>query len=218
MPTRAQDRDPIISAVASKWRFFKVPADIVKQCRSNQRNSDVCSCGTKAKCYDMPVRAPDSDDNVVDQTYTTELVRHLLGLNGGDGYFEVFKLLNDHIVSYMRRYCQETSRKYGRDLIVAFKGGNVFSVLFLAFIDSLSVQAPGLIDKYSKYIKINDLDFEVFARNEAFKNIFDVMDVAKIAAMSTVRRANVFDGAEMHRVPGTGQVLRRMRCSVWCKK
>lgn len=207
-------RDTRVLSILKHWRFFKLPENAVQQCEGE---GDVCKCGRKARCIHIPIKTPDDSDNTIDQTYTSEIVSYMLKYQL---FFEVFSLLNRQMVMYMMMYCKETRRQYGKNVIVAFKGGNAFTLLFFAFVHALRVQnlKESVVELYN-ILKINDMDFEVFT-DESFKNFFDVVDIAKLSTISlydvrdSLLKSNVFskittysDGSHANRAVKSDQVI-----------
>lgn len=161
-------------STVEEWKFFRLPQEqLIKSCKGTDK---VCPCGKKAKCIDMDLKTP--TNNSIDSTYTEELVTHMLD---SGTYLPVFRVMNDHLTTYMRKYCESKGKViYGRDVIVSLKGGTVFSILAIAFLSSIKVERISeFVRNHSQMMKINDIDFEVFVKNPS-----DTPTVIKLSAMA----------------------------------
>lgn len=123
-------------------------------------------------------------DADVDNSHTEQLTRHLLRVRNGEGYVRLMTLLHDHLRGYMQQYCRDMGRRFSSQLVLAAKGGNVFSALFCAFFDCLlsPQRTDALLTDHAALVHINDLDFEVFT-DSSFR-FAEIMDVAKLSAMA----------------------------------
>ena len=164
---KSKKQNPNQIDVLKKWRFFHISNDAFKQCVPTSKG---CMCGPKARCFTMNTEAPTGTG---DDEFVRELVERRV-------LYPMFHLLDTHLTSYLHRYCKATGKRYGRDVVLSLKGGNVFAILMHAFLKCMRRDMSILTDIFADACRLGDLDFEVCG--DLDNN--EVRDVAKLSAMA----------------------------------
>lgn len=166
------DRAAVMNIVATH-RIFKVDAG-TWTCDPDQKGgADVeCerhfdpktghSCGKRSRCFQTHIQdgASETIKQRMDGVATKIFVRQNLLNQERFGTF--LHSFNAAATNLLKQLCTARSLVYGKDVVLAFKGGNVMRLVLMGVLDKLP--AP-VRDEWVDLMQIGDMDFEVFIDN-----------------------------------------------------
>ena len=179
--------------ILSQWQLFTI-ADEALHCTlgTDDRpkhpckeleffaSSKNCKCGDKARCFFASEKDGSSAKQRVDGALTAaftsqyEKDRGLL-----IGVFEAFVHPAEGL---LRAYAEHAGLRYGDDVLLAFKGGNILRILLQSLAQEADMKTA--CQDWAEVLGLGDLDFEVYVRDAQPARMKDVMVLMAVALAS----------------------------------
>lgn len=127
-------------------------------------------CGKRARCFqtNIEVVGTETVKQRLDGIATKIFVRQNLL---SESRFATFLMtLNAAATNMLKMLCISRGLTYGRDVVFAFKGGNVIFLVLRKLLDQLP---QSMRDEWSEIMQIGDMDFEVFIEDATDEMVKD---------------------------------------------
>lgn len=128
------------------------------------------SCDRRSRCFKTRIQVgmEETVKQRIDGVATKAFVRQ--NLEDPARFAEFLHSFNTVATNLLKRLCEARSLVYGRDLVFAFKGGNVMRLVLRDVMDQLpqSVQ-----NEWTDLMQVGDMDFEVFINDATEQMVRD---------------------------------------------
>lgn len=177
--------------ILAQWRLFTI-ADEALQCTLSSTDakpkhackeleffasSKSCKCGDKARCFFANEKdgssAKQQVDGALTAAFTSQYEKDRVLLIG------VFEAFTRPAESLLRAYAEHAGLRYGDDLLLAFKGGNILRILLQSLAQEAGMKAA--CQDWGEVLGLGDLDFEVYVRDAQPARMKDVMVLMAVA-------------------------------------
>lgn len=139
-------------------------------CRANFDPQSGFSCDGRSRCFptNLQVGMSETIKQRMDAVATKLFVRQ--NLMDEHRFSKFLHTFNAAATNVLKRLCTARSLVYGRDVFLAFKGGNVMR---LVLTDVLSRLPPAIQGEWADLMQIGDMDFEVFINDATEQMVRD---------------------------------------------
>lgn len=116
-------------------------------------------CGKRARCFQTALQdgADETVKQQMDSVATKTFVRQ--NLEDPQKFVSFLQTFNNAATNVLTQLCLSRGLKYGKDVVFAFKGGNVMRLVLLGVMSKLP---PDFRSEWDDLMQIGDMDFEVF--------------------------------------------------------